>query len=241
MLVDDRYQSVDGDDELSEPVNEAALENAAKLLGCNPKMLQKAVCSRSVIGGRGSVYYRPRTADEAKTSTNAMVKSLYERLFDLLVQRSNQSINGPEDKSTAASSYISVLDIYGFESFDTNTLEQLCINFANEKLQQFFVHNVLAQEQQAYRADGIRCAPVSFQDNQPTVDLIEQAPNGLFGILDEVCKMPQPSDDMFTNKVHEEHSNTGESHLSRSTRKMCARWPIVFSSFAHLTLPWKLR
>lgn len=162
------FAGQDGDDEIAEISNSAAAEQAAGLLGVDAAALQKAICSRCVVGGRGSIYYRPRTPKEAKTSTDATIKSLYERLFHWLVAGVNASISG--DNATHVASYISVLDIYGFESFETNTLEQLCINFANEKLQQFFVKIVMAHEQEAYKADGISCAQVEFQDNQLTVN-----------------------------------------------------------------------
>ena len=210
------YGPDNGDDEASAPSNPDALSQAAQLLGVNAAALQKALCSRCVVGGRGSVYYRPRTAAEAKICTDSMVKGLYGRLFDWVVGATNSSISGAGE---TACNYISVLDIYGFESYEINTLEQLCINYANEKLQQFFVQNVLAHEQEAYRADGVHCAEVTFEDNQPTVDLIEQSPTGIFGILDEVCRLPRPSDTDFTDKVHDQHAAHSSLSAPRVSRK----------------------
>jgi myosin-5 len=115
-----------------------------------------------------------------------------------------------------------VLDIYGFESYEHNSLEQLCINYANEKLQRFFVQNVLAHEQEAYRTDGVHCSDVTFDDNQPTVELIEQSPLGIFGILDEVCRLPRPNDNDFTDKVLAQL----ESHASLSAPKVSRKCKI---------------
>jgi myosin heavy subunit len=231
-LGDVSYAGIDGDDDTSAPSDVEPLQRASALLGIpESERLQKVLCSRSVIGGRGSIYYSPRTPQEARSSTDAMVKTLYERMFAWLVSMCNASISG--SKETMAAS-ISVLDIYGFESYDSNTLEQLCINYANEKLQQYFVHNVLAQEQQAYAADGIKCAPVVFTDNQPTVDLISANPLGLFGILDEVCRLPQPSDEKFTEKVHSAHGDNQLLQAPRVSRKckVSAREGFIIQHFA---------
>jgi myosin heavy subunit len=209
------YAADDCDEEASTAANPDALDQAAKLLGVSPTALEKAVCTRCVVGGRGSVYYRPRTAAEAKTCTEAMVKALYGRMFDWIVTVINGSISGLAD----AHNSISVLDIYGFESYDVNSLEQLCINYANEKLQRFFVQNVLSHEQEAYRTDGVHCTEVMFEDNQSTVDLIEQNPSGIFGILDEVCRLPQPNDTDFTDKVHAQHGGNASLSAPRVSRK----------------------
>ena len=98
--------------------------------------------------------------------------------------------------------YIGVLDIAGFEYFTVNSFEQFCINYCNEKLQQFFNQRILKDEQDLYEKEGLGVKKISFVDNQDCIDLLEAKGNGIFAQLDEESKLPKPSPQHFTEAVH---------------------------------------
>ena len=118
-----------------------------------------------------------------------------------LVARINKSVPGE-----GADNFIGILDIAGFEIFETNSFEQFCINFANEKIQQYFNQQILMQEQEIYELEGLRYRKVEFEDNQALIDLIEMKRSGIFSVLDEACMMPRANDQSFSIKVHTAHS-----------------------------------
>ena len=103
--------------------------------------------------------------------------------------------------------YIGVLDIAGFEYFTVNSFEQFCINYCNEKLQQFFNQRILKDEQDLYEKEGLGVKKISFVDNQDCIDLIESKGQGIFSLLDEESKLPKPSPQHFTEAVHANNSN----------------------------------
>merc|ERR1719453_1824320 len=115
-------------------------------------------------------------------------------MFDWLVERVNAGLN---ENGAATRNFIGVLDIYGFEFFDVNSFEQLCINYANEKLQQHFNRQIFKQEQEIYLKEAIKVAEISYIDNQDCIDLIEVPRVGILNILDEECRMPKASDKTF--------------------------------------------
>lgn len=181
--------------------SEKSLNIAAKLIGCDPFELRQAMTSRvmqSKGGGvKGTVIMVPLKVYEASLNRDALAKALYSRLFDHIVSLINQSI--PFQKS---SYYIGVLDIAGFEYFQQNNYEQFCINYCNEKLQKFFNDNILANEQDLYKREGLNVPEIKFTDNQDIIDLIESKTNGIFTLLDEESKLPKPSFAHFTSEVH---------------------------------------
>jgi len=130
----------------------------------------------------------------------ALCKTLYEKTFSNIVDRINRALDRPTSKST----FIGVLDIAGFEIFETNSFEQLCINYTNEKLQQFFNHHMFVLEQEEYARENIDWDFVNFGlDLQPTIDLIEStSPIGVLSCLDEECIMPKATDLTFTEKLN---------------------------------------
>ena len=103
--------------------------------------------------------------------------------------------------------FIGVLDIFGFEIFEQNSFEQLCINFCNEKLQQHFNRHTFKEEEQVYLSEGVPYERIDFIDNQPVLDLIEKSPKGLLIMLDEEVSMPRGTDVTFMNKVKRLHQN----------------------------------
>lgn len=175
-------------------------ERVCHLLGIPVAEFTRAVLRPRVLAGREWVT-QARTQQQALDELSALCKTLYEKSFGMLVDRINRALDRPSSKST----FIGVLDIAGFEIFETNGYEQLLINFTNEKLQQFFNHHMFVLEQEEYAREGIEWDYVNFGlDLQPTIDLIETSGGaiGVLSLLDEECIMPKATDLTFTNKLH---------------------------------------
>jgi myosin-6 len=136
-------------------------------------------------------------------------------LFDWIVDRINTCFPYPADKSV---NYIGILDIAGFEYFRTNSFEQFCINFCNEKLQQFFNERVLKDEQELYVKESIKFKQVEFSDNQDCIDLIEAPKTGIMAILDDTSKMPRANDTMFAEKMHSVHAKHFRLQVPRKSK-----------------------
>nr|XP_026484267.1 myosin heavy chain 95F [Vanessa tameamea] len=185
------------------PRCEPALAAAAALLGVDPAELRMALVSRlmqsSRGGAKGTAIMVPLKTYEACSARDALAKAVYSRMFDFIVRRINGSI-----PSSASAYYIGVLDIAGFEYFQMNSFEQFCINYCNEKLQQFFNERILKNEQELYKREGLNVPEIRFVDNQDCIDLIESKNHGVFHILDEESKLPKPEYGHFTNAVHKE-------------------------------------
>ncbi|KAI5189022.1 myosin heavy chain 9/10/11/14 [Nematocida sp. AWRm77] len=176
------------------------LECASRLLGVESgEFLDTLLCPRLRAGHDMVVH--GRTAAEANFTVTSLCKVLYERVFDWVVSLVNASLQS----KTKAASYIGVLDIAGFEILERNGFEQLCINYTNEKLQQFFNHRMFVLEQEVYMKEGLEWSMIDFGlDLQPTIDLLEQKDTGLFSLLDEECVVPGGSDARLLGKVAKE-------------------------------------
>ncbi|KAI1675420.1 myosin type ii heavy protein [Pyrenophora tritici-repentis] len=174
----------------------------AQLLGISADDFIKALLHPRVKAGREWVE-KVQTPEQVNLSIDALAKGIYERGFGDLVDRINYQLDqtgaGADD-----SHFIGVLDIAGFEIFDENSFEQLCINYTNEKLQQFFNHHMFVLEQEEYAREQIEWKFIDFgRDLQPTIDLIELPnPIGIFSCLDEDSVMPKATDKSFTEKLH---------------------------------------
>ena len=197
--------------------SEKSLQITAKLMGLDADELRRAMTARvmqAAKGGfKGTVIMVPLKVHEASSARDALAKSIYSRLFDYIVKRINQSI--PFEKS---SYYIGVLDIAGFEYFTVNSFEQFCINYCNEKLQQFFNQRILKDEQELYEKEGLGVKNVSFVDNQDCIDLVEAKSNGIFSLLDEESKLPKPSAQHFTSAVHNNNGSHFRLALPRKSK-----------------------
>ena len=181
--------------------NQVAVDAAADLLGVHPVSLKTKLVSE-LLTMRGESFERPLSVEDANYTRDALAKTIYSRLFDRMVTLVSNSLSGTKEPQN----FIGVLDIYGFEFFDINSFEQLCINFANEKLQQHFNTQIFKQEQDIYLKEAIKVQPVEYRDNQDCIDLIEKARQGILPILDEECRMPKGSDTTFAQKLHAKHS-----------------------------------
>ena len=190
--------SQDGDAKVS---TLGPLENAASYFGVDPLSLQKAVTNRTVNAGTGSFIRKPLNGKEAAETRDALAKALYSRTFSRLVQLINEQTRH-QDGYAYRELEIGILDIFGFEIFETNSFEQLCINYCNEKLQQVFVELTLRAEQEEYSSEGIAWTPVNFFNNKVVCELIERKrPAGILAYLDEECIYPQANDQSLLKKL----------------------------------------
>ncbi|CAA2998159.1 myosin-6-like [Olea europaea subsp. europaea] len=190
------------------------LRTAAELFMCDVKALEDALCKR-VIVTRDETITKCLDPEAAAGSRDALAKIVYSRLFDWLVDKINSSI-GQDPNSKCL---IGVLDIYGFESFKTNSFEQFCINLTNEKLQQHFNQHVFKMEQEEYTKEEINWSYIEFIDNQDVLDLIEKKPGGIIALLDEACMFPRSTHETFAQKLYQtfkNHKRFSKPKLARS-------------------------
>jgi myosin-5 len=193
------------------------LPAALSLLGTTEDSLNRALCYFSITAGREK-HIRSYSKAQAEKGLLILIKATFGALFTHIVKRVNDSITlkktggrsnrNTNDKSAVAS--IGVLDIFGFEIFQFNSFEQLCINYCNEALQQQFNMFVLKNEQDEYEREGIQWSFISFPDNQDVLDLIDKKGTGILNILDDQCRAPGTTDKTFINDLYQK--------LSRHTR-----------------------
>lgn len=199
------------ENEQSYILNEDCLTLFAWLMQSDVDSCRKALCTRTIQTGTGgrsarlSTYAVPNKAVDAVYSRDALAKALYSRLFDYIIARVNTSLGWV---SQGELTILGILDIYGFEIFDNNGFEQLCINYVNEKLQQIFINLTLKEEQEEYSRENIKWEPIEFFNNKVCCDLIESKRNpiGILTLLDDTCNFPQGTDEKFLAKLNEHHS-----------------------------------
>ncbi|KAJ2806831.1 class II myosin [Coemansia guatemalensis] len=181
-------QFVENDEGNSQITDPNITQFIAYLLEVNPEMVDKVLVSRTIEtsrgGRRGSVYDVPLNIAQAQATRDGLSKAIYDRLFNWIVMRVNKAM-----QARAESNYIiGVLDIYGFEIFEQNSFEQLCINYVNEKLQQIFIELTLKAEQEEYVREQIKWTPIDYFNNKVVCDLIEiKRPPGIFAAMNDAC------------------------------------------------------
>uniref|UniRef100_A0A8B9DJP2 Myosin VIIA n=1 Tax=Anser cygnoides TaxID=8845 RepID=A0A8B9DJP2_ANSCY len=188
-----------------EVVQSASLITAASLLEVDPQDVMNCLTSRTIIT-RGETVSTPLSMEQALDVRDAFVKGIYGRLFVWIVEKINAAIYRPpsqELKSVRRS--IGLLDIFGFENFTVNSFEQLCINFANENLQQFFVRHVFKLEQEEYNLEHINWQHIEFTDNQDALDMIAIKPMNIISLIDEESKFPKGTDGTMLHKLNSQH------------------------------------
>uniref|UniRef100_A0A8C3NLZ1 Uncharacterized protein n=1 Tax=Geospiza parvula TaxID=87175 RepID=A0A8C3NLZ1_GEOPR len=183
-------------EEQAEPDGTEVADKAAYLMGLNSADLLKALCYPRVKVGNEYV-----TKGQTVQQWVPWQRLFYEKMFLWMVVRINQQLDTKQPRQY----FIGVLDIAGFEIFDFNSFEQLCINFTNEKLQQFFNHHMFVLEQEEYKKEGIEWTFIDFgMDLAACIELIEK-PMGIFSILEEECMFPKATDTSFKNKLYDQH------------------------------------
>ncbi|XP_025423570.1 myosin-VIIa [Sipha flava] len=175
----------------------------ANLVGVPVQSLIDAL-TRKTIFAHGETVISTLSREQSVDVRDAFVKGIYGRLFVHIVSKINNAIYKP--KSTKRSA-IGVLDIFGFENFQSNSFEQFCINFANENLQQFFVQHIFKLEQQEYNHEHISWQHIEFVDNQDALDLIATKQLNIMALIDEESKFPKGTDQTMLAKMHKTHGN----------------------------------
>jgi myosin-1 len=187
--------------------DQSVIDFVAYLLEVESAHVNKAVTVRIIEtsrgGRRGSVYDSPMNIAQATAVRDALAKGIYNNMFDWIVQRVNKALLA---RGTPAHS-IGILDIYGFEIFERNSFEQLCINYVNEKLQQIFIQLTLKTEQEEYQREQIQWTPIKYFDNKVVCELIEEKkPPGVFSALNDACATahadPAAADQTFVQRLN---------------------------------------
>uniref|UniRef100_A0A3B4FWF7 Myosin-3-like n=1 Tax=Pundamilia nyererei TaxID=303518 RepID=A0A3B4FWF7_9CICH len=211
-------------EEQAEPEGTEA-DKAAYLMGLNSADLLKSLCYPRVKVGNEYVTKGQNVQQfQVYNSIGALAKSVYEKMFFWMVAKINQQL----DTKQSRQHFIGVLDIAGFEIFDHNSMEQLCINFTNEKLQQFFNHHMFVLEQEEYKKEGIDWEFIDFgMDLAACIELIEK-PMGIFSILEEECMFPKSTETSFKNKLYDQHLGKNNCFLKPK--------PVKGKPEAHFTL-----
>ncbi|XP_053176263.1 unconventional myosin-Va isoform X2 [Scomber japonicus] len=184
------------------PPNNRHLTAFCELVGVSYQDMAQWLCHRKLKTAT-ETYIKPVPRLQATNARDALSKHIYAKLFNWIVEHVNKALM----TNIKQHSFIGVLDIYGFETFEINSFEQFCINYANEKLQQQFNMHVFKLEQEEYMKEQIPWTLIDFYDNQPCINLIE-AKMGILDLLDEECKMPKGSDDSWAQKLYNTHLKT---------------------------------
>ncbi|XP_031434354.1 unconventional myosin-Vb isoform X1 [Clupea harengus] len=189
------------------------LHHFCRLLGVEKEQMEHWLCRRKLVT-TSETYVKTMSKAQASNACHALAKHIYAHLFDWIVENINRALHTTEKQH----SFIGVLDIYGFETFEINSFEQFCINYANEKLQQQFNSHVFKLEQDEYMKEQIPWTLIDFSDNQPCIDLIE-AKLGILDLLDEECKVPKGTDQNWAQKLYGRHSSSEHFQKPRMSNR----------------------
>ncbi|XP_029527278.2 unconventional myosin-VIIa-like isoform X2 [Oncorhynchus nerka] len=193
------------------------LSTAASLMEVDPKDVMSCLTTRTLIT-RGESVSTPLSIEQGLDVRNAFVKGIYGRLFVWIVDKINAAIFRPSScESKIVRRSIGLLDIFGFENFTVNSFEQLCINFANENLQQFFVRHVFKLEQEEYNLEDINWQHIEFTDNQDALDMIANKPMNIISLIDEESKFPKGTDATMLYKLNSQHKLNTNYHPPKNT------------------------
>ncbi|XP_068620960.1 myosin-VIIa-like isoform X2 [Battus philenor] len=201
--------------ESSEVTDPMSVNRIANLLGVNKANLCDALTKRTFIA-QGDKVVSTLSAPAAVEGRDALVKAIYGHIFEYIVENINRTLCKGQMLSSGS---VGILDIFGFENFISNSFEQLCINYANENLQQFFVRHIFKIEQEQYEREGITWMNINYVDNQINLDLIGLKPMNLLSLIDEESRFPKGTDITLLSKLHSNHSKNTCYVTPKSTRE----------------------
>ncbi|CAN9505033.1 unnamed protein product [Ophioblennius macclurei] len=206
-----KFEKERNSEQATMPDNTAA-QKVCHLQGINVTDFTRAILTPRIKVGR-EVVQKAQTKQQVDFAVEALAKAMYERLFRWILARVNKTLDKSKRQSA---SFLGILDIAGFEIFEDNSFEQLCINYTNERLQQLFNHTMFILEQEEYKREGIEWNFIDFGlDLQPCIELIERPnnPPGILALLDEECWFPKATDVSFVDKLLNTH--TGHVKFSK--------------------------
>eukprot|EP00013_Stygamoeba_regulata_P008304 CAMPEP_0177668838 /NCGR_PEP_ID=MMETSP0447-20121125/23035_1 /TAXON_ID=0 /ORGANISM="Stygamoeba regulata, Strain BSH-02190019" /LENGTH=1404 /DNA_ID=CAMNT_0019175493 /DNA_START=15 /DNA_END=4229 /DNA_ORIENTATION=+ len=210
------------------------LEKASTLLKLERDSLLQGFRGKTMLV-RGETVTVEFNSGQARDTADATAKALYAKLFDWMVRKLNEATFTTK---YIARHFMGLLDIFGFEDLKTNSFEQLLINFANEKLQQFFNHFIFKQEQEEYEREGINWSKIQFKDNQECLDLIEKRPISLLALLDEECKFPKASDKTYVEKCTSNFANKHPNYEAFRMKPLCFKVNHYAGEVTYDTTTW---
>uniref|UniRef100_A0A8C3L9Z8 Myosin IXB n=1 Tax=Chrysolophus pictus TaxID=9089 RepID=A0A8C3L9Z8_CHRPC len=183
------------------------LDILSQLLKVKREILVEVLTKRKTVTANDKLIL-PYSLSEAITARDSMAKSLYSALFDWIVLRINHALLNKKDMEESVTCLsIGVLDIFGFEDFETNSFEQFCINYANEQLQYYFNQHIFKLEQEEYKSEGITWHDIDYTDNVACIHLISKKPTGLFYLLDEESNFPRATNQTLLAKFKQQHED----------------------------------
>ncbi|XP_069078387.1 unconventional myosin-IXa isoform X3 [Pleurodeles waltl] len=204
-----RYKKKTYRDDSIDICNPEVLPIVSELLEVKEELLFEALIARKTVTV-GERLVLPYSLSDAITVRDSMAKSLYSALFDWIVFRINHALLNTKDlEENSKTLSIGVLDIFGFEDYESNSFEQFCINFANERLQYYFNQHIFKLEQEEYRAEGISWHNIDYIDNSSCIQLISKKPTGLLQLLDEESNFPQATNQTLLEKFKRQHEGNG--------------------------------
>ncbi|CAC5381736.1 CHS1 [Mytilus coruscus] len=205
-LTEVRFKEADKVNEPLEIVNPDQVELAAQLLNVDPLELCLSLI-KTKTDYEGEQLYYLKNLEQARDSCDALAKAIYERMFGWVIRRINEDLNPTKQRKKVAAS-IGILDIAGFENLQVNSFGQLCINFVNERLQNFMNDHVFRNERRLYRDEGIPWEDIDFKNNEDIIDTFLKKQIGLLNLLDEETQFKQGSDAGFVQKVTTNHAKS---------------------------------
>jgi hypothetical protein len=211
---------------------ETELAAAARLCSFSAEELNRCLTKRTVLLNKES-FLKSLTPEQALSARDAVAKAIYKHLFTWLVQELNVKLRPTEEMPAAITSSVGILDIFGFDSFAVNSFEQLCINYANEALQQHFAQHMFKLELLEYKREGIPFEDIEFPDNQESLDLIT---TGVFTILDDQCRIPNPTDKRYASQLYKDlatNEKFSASAAQMSANQFCVQHfagPVVYAT-----------
>ena len=196
-------------DDGSQCSSPSEMKDLANLLNIPEDQINLAFTERT-MKTRTETYKVPLKTESAKEAADALAKEIYGKVFLWVVEQINaatDAVTNYKGGSMSRFGIIGMLDIFGFESFQVNRFEQLCINYANEKLQQKFTEDIFRSVQAEYEAEGIELAEIWYDDNTDVLDLIEGR-SGLLALLNEECVRPKGNDFDYAQKALQQNKNS---------------------------------
>merc|ERR1719464_2306922 len=184
----------------------SSLEIMTGLWGIEPKAMVKRLTTANIKIMKKNIE-KKIPFDDASTNRDSISKGIYENIFLYLCERINAELYQTDEEDLKSILYIGILDVFGFENFWINSLEQFCINYTNEKLQQFFNYHIIRSEQEEYIKESVFWKPLTVPDNLEYIQFVEDKSKGFFTILDSACKAPKPDPNALMQDMFKRHSD----------------------------------